>query len=676
MVQSQAIFSQVGAPDSAPRPDSLLDLQFPSDPQISPDGGRIAFVLNRTGEEDPRQPDPDFARPRYRARIWLSEGEGGDARPLTRGEDRDTSPRWSPDGEALAFVREQGGERGQLFLLPLGGGEARRVTRFKNGVADVQWSPDGRFLSFLSTGDDEDRRDERGEPRVITRPRYRFNGRDWLPERPARLWLYDVGTEELTEWLRPDVEVNAYAWWPDSRGVLLVSSASEEDAAQWRQEVDALSLSGERTRLTRWNSAIGAVVPHPDGQRFALVGRPEGKGSPEDAHLFLVERGGSWRRIDEGWDYPVGNLVGGDCHVGAFPERPVWLNPDTLLISSTVGGSCGLFRVDLDANVTPQDHDPLAVIPAFTARAGRVALIRERADRFPEVELEGTPVTRLHRHLPFTARTPQRVTFTNELGEGEGWVLLPEEGSGPVPALLNIHGGPHTAYGHAFSHEFQLFAARGYGVCYSNPRGSVGYGQAWASDIHGRWGTVDMADLLAFFDACLAAHPELDATRTGVMGGSYGGYMTNWMTGHTDRFRVAVTDRSICNLLSFGGTSDIGMRFWDDELGLNFHRSADAPRLWDMSPLKYVENVRTPTLIVHSVLDHRCPVEQAEQWYAALHLHGVPTRFVRFPGEDHELSRSGRPDRRVRRLEEYLAWLDGWLGTQRAESGEQSMQEA
>lgn len=648
-----------------PGPESLLALQFPSDPQVSPDGGRVAYVLTRVEEDDPRKTDParpdqDFPKPRYRSAVWLA-GSGEEARPLTRGEGRDTSPRWSPDGTALAFVREEGGEKGQLFLLPLEGGEARRVTRFKNPVQDVQWSPDGRFLAFLTTADDEDKRDERGEARVITRPRYRFNGRDWLPERPARLWRYDVQGERLEEWHAPEVEVTGYAWLPDSSGVLLISSESEMDAAQWRQEVYRLAHSGEREQLTRWNSAVQAIVPHPDGERFVIVGRPEGKGSPEDSHLFLVEPGGEWRRLDEGWDFPVGNIVGGDMHVGAFPTLPTWLDEGTLLMSSTVGGSCGLFRVGQGGTVTAQDHDPEGVIPAFTARGGGVALIRERADRFPEVELNGQPVTDLNASLPFAPRTPQRVTFTTEEGqEGEGWVLLPD-GEERVPAILTIHGGPHTAYGHAFTHEFQLMAARGYAVCYSNPRGSVGYGQAWASAIHGRWGTVDMADLLAFFDRCLEAHPRLDGGRSAVMGGSYGGYMTNWITGHTDRFAAAITDRSICNLLSFGGTSDIGLRFWDDELGLNFHRSADALRLWDLSPLKYVEAVKTPTLIVHSVLDHRCPVEQAEQWYAALHLHGVPTRFVRFPGEDHELSRSGRPDRRLKRLEEYLGWLDRWL---------------
>lgn len=403
--------------------------------------------------------------------------------------------------------------------------------------------------------------------------------------------------------------------------------------------------------------------------RLALAGRPAGTSNIQHAHLYLLDPAQEMaQRLDEGHDHPVGDLVGGDCHVGAFPAQPVWLGEDTLLFLSTVRGSAGLFQVTLGAEgsgkVTPFDHHPGGAIAAFTARGGGLALLRESPTQFPEVELNGQRVTDLQAHLPFVPSVPQRVTFQNELGEGEGWVLLPSgKEEGRLPALLSIHGGPHTDYGYGFSHEFQLLAAQGYGVCYSNPRGSVGYGQAWAAvDAEQRWGTVDMADLLNFFDRCLAEFPQLDGARTAVMGGSYGGFMTNWITAHTGRFQAAITDRSICNLISFAGTSDIGLRFWHDELGLDFHRSADAARLWELSPLRYAEHVQTPTLIVHSALDHRCPTEQAEQWYAALTLGGVPVRFVRFPEENHELSRSGRPDRRLTRLREYLNWLERWLG--------------
>lgn len=655
--------------ETAPRPtvpgaETLLALAFPSDPQVSPDGGRVAFVLAQVEEEDRQKPDPDFTRPRYRSHLWLSDG--GAARQLTHGETGrgDSFPRWSPDGQTLAFVRSVGEVKAALMLLPLGGGEARRVTHFKNGVSGLQWSPDGRYLAFFTGGDREDKRDERGEARVITRPVYRANGADWLPEQPAALWLYDVEQDKLREWYAPEVGIGALAWWPDSRGVLLTQSGNHWKASQWQQDVFDLprptaDAPAAPQKILDWNSAAHGLAPHPDGKRFALVGRPAGQGNTEHAHLYLVD-GEQVRRLDEGHDHPVGGAVGGDCHVGAMPERPAWLDGERLLFSSTVRGSVGLFTATLGGEVRAHDHDPQGVISAFTANEHGVALIRESATRFPEVELNGKRVTDLHARFPFAVQTPQRVTFQTEHGEGEGWVLLPE-GEAQVPALLNIHGGPHTDYGYGFTHEFQLMAARGYGVCYSNPRGSVGYGQAWVDAIHGRWGTVDAADLLNFFDRCLETVPRLDAEKTAVMGGSYGGFMTNWLTGHTTRFRAAITDRSICNLISFAGTSDIGLRFWDDELGLDFTRPDDALRLWEMSPLKYVQQVETPTLIIHSVLDHRCPIEQAEQWYAALHKLGVPVRFVRFPGEDHELSRSGRPDRRLTRLNEYFGWLEQWL---------------
>ena len=661
-------------------PESLLALTFPSDPQVSPCGRQVAFVLSSIAEEDPHKPDPDFARPRYRSHLWLA-GEQGQ-RQLTHAQigRGDHSPRWSPDGGTLAFVRNVGEVKSALMLLPLSGGEARQVTHFKQGVSSLSWSPDGRFLVLLTGGDAEDKRDERGEARVITAPVYRTNGQDWLPEQPEQLWLYDVQSEGLKLWhAAAQMEIGDLTWKPDSSGVLFISSRDPQAEYQWRAEVYSLAL-GETApvQVTDWDAALEDVVPHPDGQRLLLVGRLKGQGNTKYSHLYLWHPGGEVKRLDEGHDFPPGNIVGGDCHVGALPDKPSWLDPDTLLFSSTVRGSCGLFTAHIagghiTGGVTPHDHDPQGVVTAFTASAGGVALIRESAVQFPEVELNGVRVTDLNARLPFRPLAPQRVSFATELGEGEGWVLLPEAGEaeqpGRVPAVLSIHGGPHTDYGHAFTHEFQLLAANGYGVCYSNPRGSVGYGQAWNEAIYGRWGTVDSADLLAFFDRCLGTLPRLDPTRTAVMGGSYGGYMTNWLTGHTTRFQAAITDRSISNLISFGGTSDIRLQFWVDELGLNFARRADAARLWDLSPLQYAEDVRTPTLIVHSALDHRCPVEQAEQWYAALQLHGVPVRFVRFPEENHELSRSGRPDRRLKRLHEYLDWLGRWLGPAVSSSG-------
>jgi len=638
------------------QPDSLLNFVFPSDPQVSPDGRSVAFVLTRIEEENPEKPEADDPKPRYKSAIYLSDGS--EPRQITAGVKRDSSPRWSPDGRSLAFLSDRDGKT-QLFLLPLSAGEPRKLTRFKAGVSDVRWSPDGRTLAFLSRGDWEDLGPERGEPRVVDRLRYKFNGSGFLPAEPRSIYALDVGTGGITRVFRPEVEPSDYVWKPDGSGFLIVSAKSERDAALWQEEVFDVTLDGTVRQVTDWGAPIAGIAPHPDGTRFVGVGRPSTKTNVEDAHVYEFRMDGTWRRLDEHVDHPVGNSVAGDCHVGSMPSRPVWRG-DTVAVQYTVGGACGVFELQ-EGRANPVEFNPSEVIPGFTLNANGTAFIRENEHTFPEVFLNGQQITALGDALDdFPRRKAQRVTGISPDGtEVEGWMLHP--GTDGAPVLLTIHGGPHTAYGHGFMHEFQLFAERGYAVCYCNPRGSQGYGQAFTESIFGRWGSIDMQDILAFLDACLERHPELNRDRTGVMGGSYGGYMTNWIISHTDRFKAAVTDRSICNLVSFNGTADIGPRFWRDELGLEFVNPEDIQRLWDMSPLKYVRDVRTPTLIVHSEEDHRCPVEQAEQWFTALRLLGVEARFVRFPEENHELSRSGRPDRRVRRLNEYLSWLDGHL---------------
>ncbi|AFZ68888.1 S9 family peptidase [Deinococcus peraridilitoris] len=640
------------------QPDSLLKFVFPSDPQVSPDGQQVAYVLTRIEEEDPRKPDPEYPKPRYKSAVYLG-GQGG-VRQLTAGLKRDSAPRWSPDGSQLLFVSDRE-DKPQLFVLSLSGGEARQLTALKSGVGEGQWSPDGLTVAFLSRGDFEDRGPDRGEARVVEKLRYKFNGAGFLPDKTRDLYLLNVESGEARILHAPPSEISDFVWKLDGSGLLFVSSVDEHKEALWESEVFDVNLSGEVRQLTRWGSSLSGLAVHPSGERFVAVGHPGDKRNTEDPHVFefsLRAPDSAPRRLDAQVDFPVGNIVAGDCHVGSFPGRPVWLG-DTLTLLYTVGGSCGLFEL-LQGDKRERVFHPGQVVAGFTANANGSAYLLESDHDYPEVYLNGKKITDLASTLgDFPRRRAERVTVQNEDGEIEGWVLRPElQGS---PALLTIHGGPHTAYGHGFMHEFQLLAERGYAVCYCNPRGSVGYGQAWSEAIYGRWGSIDHADLLAFFDACLERFPDLDRARTAVMGGSYGGYMTNWIVGHDSRFRAAVTDRSICNLVAFNGTSDIAPRFWRDELGLEYIREGDIAGLWDMSPLKYVGQVRTPSLIIHSEEDHRCPVEQAEQWFTALKLLGVETRFVRFPGENHELSRSGRPDRRLARLGEYLAWLDRHL---------------
>ncbi len=236
-------------------------------------------------------------------------------------------------------------------------------------------------------------------------------------------------------------------------------------------------------------------------------------------------------------------------------------------------------------------------------------------------------------------------------------MLLPE-GKGPHPVILYIHGGPHTAFGNALMLQLQFFRAAGFALAYCNPRGSTGYGQDYM-ELGKRWGDIDEDDLLGFLDHVLAQF-SLDAGRVAVAGGSYGGFMTNWLTAnHPERFKAAVTDRSICNWTSFYGASDIGPRFTYLQLGARPWENPEV--LWQKSPLSLAHMVQTPTLVVHSEQDHRCPIDQGETWYTVLLQKGVPTRFFRCPEEGHELSRAGRPDRRIARLSAYLDWFKTYL---------------
>ncbi|HIY26986.1 MAG TPA: S9 family peptidase [Candidatus Acutalibacter pullistercoris] len=256
---------------------------------------------------------------------------------------------------------------------------------------------------------------------------------------------------------------------------------------------------------------------------------------------------------------------------------------------------------------------------------------------------------------------PQKLTFVNEGTDLDGWVLLPKDfdPQKTYPGILDIHGGPKTVYGEVFYHEMQVWANLGYFVFFCNPRGGDGRGNEFA-DLRGKYGTIDYRDLMAFTDQVVAAYPQLEETRLFVTGGSYGGFMTNWIVGHTQRFRAAATQRSIANWVGFGFTSDIGEGFARDQMGLSEKGSVwnSMEKLWEHSPLKYLDQARTPTLIIHSDEDYRCPISEGYQMYAALKQRGVEARMVIFHGENHELSRSGKPRHRVRRLREITQWFE------------------
>ncbi len=595
-------------------PEILFKLRFLSDLTPGPDGFPL-FLLTDIQEGDP---------PRYRSRLALFDGA---LRLLTQEEAK--KPRYA---HPYVYFLRKVGEVQELFRLDLRGGEAERLTETP-GVLDYALGPEGEVV-FLALKEAP----KPGSPRVYEGWPFKFDGRGLLPEGNVALYALEGGQKKLLLDRYPAPRDMV----PSPEGLYLVMAEDKGAQAEWR---DTLYLLKEG-RLQKVYGGFGPI--------FALEWSPEGlfflghafeRGGGTEARLYHLH-GGEVRVLFEG---SLQNSINSDLRHGAHTQGPRWAGNGVYIVR-TEEGTGRLYRVGLEG-----EAEALGVegsVLSFTHTERGLFLLTE--DFTHPARLWGPlGVYDPNEGVSLPLAEPIYTEWPSPEGHRvPGWVLLPE-GQGPHPVILYIHGGPHTAFGRAPMLELQLFRQAGYAVAFANPRGSTGYGQDFAL-LQGEWGERDERDLLGFLDHVLARFP-LDPGRVGVAGGSYGGYMVNWLTArHPGRFKAAVTDRSIANWFSFFGASDIGPRFTFMELMARPWERAEV--LWEKSPLRYVHQVRTPTLVVHSEQDHRCPIDQGETWYTALLHLGVKARFFRVPEEGHELSRSGRPDRRIARLKAYLDW--------------------
>ena len=651
-----------------------------ADPQISPDGSRVAFVRVSVYS----------AADEYRTSLWLVETAGGPPRPLTSGT-RDTQPRWSPDGRTLAFVRAADDKPGQIHLLPMAGGEATQLTRLKGGASTPAWSPDARRIAFSSRtnprlDDDTTRAKPRKEPgRVITRPVVRINNAGFLdPEHPNHVWVVDAAGGKPRQLTTGNFSEGSPGWSRDGRRVLFVSDRRKEPwfggdddnlyavSADLAKPADGV---GFRT-IVDYDGGIGDWVEADDG-RFAFVGgtNPEEVHSYDQNDLMITEGPGRpVRSLTAEYDFDVGAGIGSDQHPPrGGGRRPLAFDAGGQSVLVVVGqeGAARLARVDAQSGrveaLTDPDHEVIAGTATPDGRRWALTL--------------GDPSTPGDLYL-FDAdtRETKKLFGPNDallgavaLGQVEafwyrsfdgrkiqGWIMKPPDFA-PVrkyPLVLNIHGGPHAAFGAAFMHEFQVLAGAGYLVLYTNPRGSTTYGEEFANCIQYRFPGDDARDLLAGVDA-VVARGFVDPGRIGVTGGSGGGLLTNWLVTQTDRFAAAVTQRCVADWASFYYSADFSMfvPFW-------FRKPPyEDPREYlERSPVALADRITTPLMIIHSEEDWRTPIGQGEAMFRTLKQQKKPTVMVRFPGESHELSRSGTPSRRVQNQKHIRAWFDRWLG--------------
>ena len=636
----------------------LLELTFVSDPALSPDAQWAAAVHTVIAQEEN---DP----PRYRSNIYLYDLTTGEETHFTRSRFKDTHPRFSPDGSKLAFLsqREEEG-KAQLYLMNLSGGEPEALTFFKSGVTSFAWHPAGDGIAFVSRGDWEDEVAEKGSARVIDRLHYKLDGTGFRPAKSAQVYLLDVKEKEETK-RRTSLESdpNSLVFNEDGETLYFVASPSLEASDNWLNQIYALELKTETLKpLLPEPRILTTPSPSPNGKWVAFFGTrdPENFGSADGLWRASSVRGEP--ELVSG-EHETPPSVGGDSRYGRYPNRARWLDENRVVINMNRAGRSGVGVLEISTQTFTLLTKGDRAVTSFDAQGDTVLFTAETPDKPGELFVLQSGKEQRLSHAndalveKFNLGSPSDpVTITDSANDLSYWTLSPARARADDALVLQVHGGPHTNYGYCFYFEFHLLAAKGYTVVYGNPRGSSSFGSDFATSMQGRYGTLDADDVLATARHAKQHHTDPDAP-IHLTGGSYGGFMTNWLVSHTDEFKSAVTQRSICNWLSFYGASDIGYKFTEREQGGT--PWGDVATLWEQSPLKYAENVTTPTLVLHAEKDHRCPVEQAEQFYVALKRIGkAPTRFIRFPDEGHELSRSGRADRRVERLRALLDWFE------------------
>ena len=683
------------------RPEDVYRLLAPTDPRLSPDGRSVAFTVTRSA----------VARDGYRTSVWLAPVDGSaPARQVTHGPRTDHHARFSPVGRTLAFLSDRrlrvedepdrptdAAERHdavQIHLLPLDGGEARRLTDLPQGVDGFAWSPDGRRLVALSSSlaatIDADRR-RRGRPakpepgkpptsdyRYIDRLGYQYNGAGFVDDRERHLWLVDAVSGEARLLFAGPTAEEQPAWSPDGLRIVFAANRHSAPDIHQRSGLYVIDVDGGGVTVVAGgaDAAFWGPAWTPDGSAVVAVG---------ERFPRVGYRSGIWRFAADGSEASRGaDLLAGselkpdagmnsDLTTGEEPRLRVSADGDHVLFTAPVDGSNELWRVAIGGHKAPQrlthDRHYLSGWDAVGVKGRDVVVaIRSSATAMPEVAIldhdagrRRTPrlMTTLNVELASEIAwvEPLERRWTSDGREIQGW-LYPA-GPGTRPMALEIHGGPHTLYGWSPVLEWQVLAGAGVSVLASNPRGSEGYGEEFNRANIGDWGDGPMADVIAGVDGVIAdglADPE----RLGVTGGSYGGYLTNWIVGRTDRFKAAITCRSVVDMGMLFLTGDISGGEWAQ---LEFGRLPwqDPAYFHAMSPISLAPNVRTPLLIQHAERDLRCTIGQAEALFTVLRSHHRPVRFMRVPDESHELTRSGMPFRRAENLVQVRDWFVHFL---------------
>ena len=648
----------------------LVPGQPVGDPQISPDGSKVLFTFSEV----------NMSEDKYDTHIWLLDLKEKKPRQFTYGKNNASSPRWAPDGKSFLFTssrpseddpkNEKNKKRPQIYVIPIDGGEARQITNVETGVSSPQWSPNGKSIMFTSKVFKGEKKKD-SDVKIINRIKYKADGGGFYEGKYTHLFTVSAKggkAKQVTDGL---YDVGNPVWSHDGKTIAFTGNLDEDgDYSYLRYIYTVPAKGGEPKPLLKRQGTVGALGYSPCGKHLAFTGReipdtnivwysntelwvmPSKGGKPKkltgEFDRTVSARGGSikWSPDSEKIYVKFPNHGTSHIHTVSLKGEVEALTEGKMTVGSfTMDETCKIFAFNATDCMTPNELWTL-----------------DDSGMKKRTELTKPLVKKLR------LNEPEEFWFTASDGsEVQGWIVKPKgyKKGKKYPTLIEIHGGPRGAYGFslgAADHEFQVLADYGYVVVYTNPRFSTGYGEKFSAEASGHWGERDYLDIMEATDHVIKTYDYVDGDRLGVLGGSYGGFMTNWIIGHTDRYKAAVTMRSICNWYSFFGTSDIGwMSLPTMELNWGKLPWEDLERIMDKSPITYVENMVTPTLIIHSEHDYRCPMEQGEQLFAALKKLDRTVEFVRFPNEPHGLSRSGKPKHREERLQHIVRWFDRYL---------------
>jgi dipeptidyl aminopeptidase/acylaminoacyl peptidase len=635
------------------------------DSQISPDGKLILFVRRVTLVDEDR----------YDTHIWIVPTNGSKPKQMTSCEGSDTHPRWSPDGETIYFLstrgsNEKGSKKARIWAKPLRDGEARLISEAEHSVRSFQISPDGSKILFLSRIEVDSETPEERDPEIlwINKLRYKYDGEPYFPYTRVHLFICDIEGSKPLQVTDGPYDVSSPSWSPDSEEIAFVAKMEEGDLTRLKDIYIVKIYRGLARKVTDGSFILSTVTWSPDGGLLTFAGR-----IPPDPLKVGYGNTDVWVISPDGGE--VRNLTSHfDRTVGAYRSNLLWSRDSKYVyFRASNHGTTQIYKVSVANSEVSSVTDGDINVSSFSLREdGSVMSVNASDTVWPDeiwlTDEDGTNrLTNLHGKTMqnWSVVPPEEFWFKASDGvRVQGWLVRPrdfDEGK-KYPMVLEIHGGPHGAYGFKLGsaeHEFQLLAANGYVVVYTNPRDSIGYGVAFAGCVEGNWGSRDYEDLMEAVDYVLESYNFIDDERLGVAGGSFGGFMTNWTVTHTKRFKAAVTMRSVASWYSQVALSDVGWGRIGVGNGLD---PWEAPEQYlDRSPLTYVKDIETPLLIIHSENDYRCPMPEGEKLFVALKRLRKETEFVRFYNEPHGLSRMGKPSHRTARLRHILRWFDKYL---------------